>query len=386
MDRRRIINALLASAPTGRVLTPVEGPHVRTGRSVDRMMLTFQLALLPVLVSGIYNTGWQALEALRSTRSETVPGWRGNVQAWLAADPGFAPSAVWDCLATGALYVLPVLLTVLVAGFLCQSLFAWRRGHRTDGLLLYALILTLLLPPSVPLWQAAVAMAFGMIFGNEMFGGWGRTLVHPAILAAAFALLSFPDPSSGHMVWDGLGSFDGSPRFVEFSIEGAGALTRLEQSWTSAFLGLQPGPMGAASPLAALLGGALLLARRIISWRVMAGGGAGLILAVLLSQLLVAPGHDPLMDMTWFWHMVLGSGIFALVCVAADPAMSAMTNPGRWLTGILTGAAIILIRLANPAHPDGVVLALLLGGVAVPLIDYAVMWLNIRRREARHGP
>lgn len=376
---------LLRRGPTGHAAAPPDGPHLRHGRTVQGLLRTVEAALLPALLIGMYNTGLQALDALRATRLVQVPGWRGIVQEGLGAAPGFAPSSAWDCLATGALYVLPALAVAVAAGVLCQLPFSAKRGWRTDGLLPAAMIFVLLMPPAAPLWQIAVAMAFGMIFGNELFGGWGRHMVHPGLLAAAFAMLSFPDPSAGHAAWDALGGFEGTPRFAELSVEGMGALARLEQTWLGAFVGLQPGPMGAASPLAAAIGGALLLSRGIVSWRVLAGGAAGMALAALAANAAAQPGGDPVLALPWFWHAALGAGAFGLVFVAAEPATAPLTNPGRWAAGLLAGATVVLIRVANPAHPDGVVLALLLAGVATPLIDHAVVWLNVRRRQARHG-
>jgi Na+-transporting NADH:ubiquinone oxidoreductase subunit B len=362
---------------------PLHGPHLRRPLSLHRVMVTTVLALLPALLLGLYNTGLQAAARLTAAGLERVPGWRGPVQAILGAEGGAA--GVWDAVVLGGLYVLPALAVSLVAGGAWEAIFAiMRRRHRTEGLLVSALVFTLMLPAAAPLWQVALGMSFGIVFGKEIFGGTGRNVIHPALAGLAFLYLSFPDAAAGDPLWAGTAGYAGSTLFAVVSREGMGVLTELGQGWNRTFFGIAPGTMGAGSAMAALLGAMVLARLRIVSWRVMVAVCAGMVAAATAFNLGGGPEH-PIMGMPWYWHFVIGSFAFGMVFVATDPATAAMTNPGRWVYGFLIGAIVVLIRVVNTQHPDGVVLALLLGNVSAPLIDYGVMWVNMRRREVGDG-
>ncbi len=341
--------------------------------------------LLPAVFIGLLNTGYQVLEALRATRAEIVPGWRGAVQATLGADPGFAPSVFFDAVVVGALYLLPVFLTALISGYFWQALFAHYRQQEEGGLVISALIFTLLLPPPIPLWQVSLGMSFGAVFGKEIFGGWGRNIAHPSLLAFAFVSLSFPDPGAGQAFWAGLGDFAGTPLIAQIGIEGAGALERLQQSWLMTFAGIAPGPLGSGSALAAILGGVFLIFLRLASWRLIAGSVASLVIVSLIFQTSADVTGDAVRALPFYWHLVLGSFLFGVMFIATDPSTSAMTNAGRWVQGLLIGSLVICVRIFNPDHADGTILVLLLASLAAPLIDYFVVLANIRRREKRNA-
>ena len=258
---------------------------------------------------------------------------------------------------------LPLLLASLAAVLLWEWIFARTRSRpRLPGALLTALLFTLLLPATLSWWQAVVGLSFGVVIGKEIFGGTGRNIVHPSVVGLTFVALAWPDAMVGAAVW----------------------MPAPDVTWSEAFLGERPGPMGASSPLACLLGAAYLLVRRLISWRTLVAVVAGVALAAWLfeSSALAAEaiGHTPA-----HWHLVLGSLAFGTIFLATDPVTSPMTNPGRWIHGLLLGGVIVLVRSANPAHPEGTIAALLLGSIFAPLNDAVVVWGHTMWRRHRHG-
>jgi Na+-transporting NADH:ubiquinone oxidoreductase subunit B len=345
---------------------------------MDRVLL----ALVPCVLAGLYNTGHQANLAAARLGSEAPPGWRGDVLAALGI--GRDPASVWDSLWLGLLYVAPILAVAAIAGGLWERAFARLRGREaTEGLLVTALVFTLILPPAAPLWQVAIGISFGVVVGKEIFGGTGKNFLNPALTGLAFLYLAYPDEMAGDAIWTGLGGYGGTTVFGVAAAAGMDAVAQADITWARAFLGQTQGMIGETSTLACLLGAAILIATGVASWRIMAGILIGTVATVILVNAL-GHGGGPIFAMPWYWHLTLGGFAFGAVFLATDPASAAATDTGRWVYGLLVGFMIVLIRVANPVHPDGAMLAILLGNIFAPLIDYGVIWANMRRRARRN--
>lgn len=357
--------------------------HVRAPSSVRAMLGTLCVALVPCLVAGMLNTGDQANAALARLGAEAPRGWR--VACLEAAGISLEPGLVFGALAHGALYLLPALGVAWLVGAGWERLFAGaRRREREPGLLTTALLFVLLLPPGAPLWHVAVGMSLATVLAKELFGGTGMGFVSPAALGVALLALAWPAGTQDPALWTGLKGYTGSGVFDRVAAGGVDALARDGPTLREAFLGRAQGAMGATSPLACLLGAAFLLVRGAASWRATVGVVVGAAAAVVL----VGPlglSSSPVAALGLGWHLVLGSLAFAAVFLVNDPGTAALTRPGRWAAGILVGFLVVLIRVANPLHPDGVVFAVLFANVAAPLADAAAVGLNVRRRRRRHA-
>lgn len=315
-----------------------------------------------------------------------VPDWRGNMLQGMGLS--FDPGSFWSNLIFGALYFLPVYIVCMIVGGIWEVIFAVVRGHEiNEGFLVTGLLFPLTLPPTIPLWQVALGISFGVVIGKEIFGGTGRNFLNPALTARAFLYFAYPAQSTGEKIWIAVNvdGFSGATSLGLMAVadvkEGMGAM---DVTWWQAFIGTTPGSMGETSELACLLGAIVLIATGIGSWRIMAGmllGGVG------LSVLLYAIGSDtnPMFAVPPWYHLVIGSFMFGLVFMATDPVSASMTQAGKWWFGGLIGAMSILIRVINPAYPEGVMLAILFGNVVAPLIDYVVIQANIKRRLARNA-
>jgi len=353
-------------------LTPC-APHVRDEVDLSWVMRTVLVALLPCVAFGLYNTGYQANRALHEHGLEPGTGWRESLLEGLGA--GRDPSSVLDCSTLGALHFLPLLAIALGVGALWERLFAAvRRRSAAPGLAVTAWIFTASLPPNLPWWQAAIGISFAIVVGKEIFGGTGRNVFHPAVVGLAFLYFAYPADMRGVGVWVALeGAAEPSALRIA-TAGGVGALADQDISWTLAFCGRIPGAMAGTSKLACLLGALYLVHQRVASWRVMLGVLFG---AAAAGALL--PGIGP------SWHLVLGSLVFGAVFLATDPVTSATTDRGRWIYGLLIGFVVVLIRVANPVHSEGVLLAILLGNTCAPLIDHAVIWFHVRNRRRSVG-
>ncbi len=358
-------------------------PHVRAAQSLEGVMLRVVLALVPCAAFGIYNVGYQETLAIQQAFLFETPGWRGTVLEALGV--GNDPASRADILGHGLLHFLPALIVCYGVSWAWQSLFArLRRRAPAAGMMVTALIFTLLLPPGAPLWQVALGISFGIVVGKEVFGGAGFNFVNPALAGMVFLYLSFPQALAEDPVWSGIAGYGGTTAFKAVAAEGLDALAANGIAWSQSFLGLVQGAVGVTSTLACVLGAAVLIVGGCASWRIMAGALLGVVGGSLLATAVAGPAH-PILTLPWYWHLTLGTAAFGIVFLAPEPVTAATTGTGRWLYGLLVGGMIVLVRVANPAHPDGVVLAILLGNVFAPLIDYAVAWANIRRRGRRHG-
>lgn len=357
-------------------------PHIRDGVDYKRIMITVIIALVPCVLMALWNTGYQANSGLRQMGLALPPGWRGAVLHLVGSDP----SSLLSNLVHGSLYFLPIYLVTVVVGSFWEGLFNLVRGHEvSEAFLVTSLLFPLTLPATTPLWQVGLGISFGVIFAKEVFGGVGRNFMNPALVSRAFIYFAYPLQITGDTVWvpvDGLTSATPLAALAA-SQPGLGA-SSLPFTWTEAFLGTIPGSLGETSALACLLGAGLLLLTGIASWRVMASMLIGGIVASLALSMLPDPVNG-LYTLPAYWHPVLGGFAFGLVFMATDPVSAAQTPIGQWLYGSLTGVLAIVIRVVNPAFPEGVMLAILLGNVCAPLFDYFVIQANIKRRKARYG-
>jgi Na+-transporting NADH:ubiquinone oxidoreductase subunit B len=357
-------------------------PHARARSSLARIQAIRLLALVPVLIAAVVNTGHQYLSALNTMGGIDEGDWRDRLVQSLRldyADPGW-----FDVLAAGLVHVLPVLAVALLVGSVWEQVFAvGRRRRRESGLLVIPVLMTLLMPPGVSLVHLAVGMSFAMVFGKGIFGGEGKTFLSPAVLGAAVTLISFPTALTNHPLWTGVAGYGGTRAFALYHNDGAEGLAAAGIDWWGALIGNVQGMMGTTSLLAIGLGGAVLIVMRIASWRLIVGQLLGLVLVVTLCNLL--GGDRGITTLEWHWHLVLGSFAFGAVFLATDPASSASTNAGRWAQGLIVGALVVMIRIVNPAHPDGVILAILMGSILAPLIDHVVIRLNVRQRTRGYG-
>ena len=373
---RRRAGRVATAAPTQRA------PHVRDGFSLDRAMRYMMVALVPCIVMGLINTGFQANADMALAGLEKAPGWRAAVLDALGVghDPGSFRAAV----AHGALYFVPVLAVTIAVGGLWEGIFARFRNRPPGGdLLVTALLFTLILPPSIPLWQAALGITFAIVVGKEIFGGTGRNFLNPALTGLAFLYVTYPGEMTSETGWTVVDAFT-TPTYSMVAREGPGVITWLDSAWQQSFLGLVPGPFGATSTLACLIGAVFLLYTRVVSARIIVGILTGMIATVLMINQFGDPA-DPFTGLTWSWHLTLGGFAFGAVFLATDPVSSAMTDKGRWVYGMLIGVMVVLIRVASSSHPDGVMFAILFGNIFAPLIDYTVVWANIGRRARRNG-
>ncbi|MFT7654352.1 MAG: Na+-transporting NADH:ubiquinone oxidoreductase subunit B [Limisphaerales bacterium] len=348
--------------------------HVRDGLNLKRIMMTVWFcAWIPALV-GSYYVGLHANEAMQVTGITAIEGWRGF---FLNSLTGFDPASIWDCVVHGLGYFLPLYMVVFAAGIAFEVWFASVRGHEVnEGFFVTSILFALTLPPAIPLWLAALGIIFGVVIGKEVFGGTGKNFLNPALTGRAFLYFAYPASMSGDQVWVAV---DGVTQATPLGNAASGLPYGIE--WTQAFVGAMPGSFGETSTLAILIAAMILCFTRIASWRVMAGCVLGLMATVSLFNLI--PSSNPMFEMSAMWHLVLGGFAFGAVFMATDPVSASMTNTGRWFYGILIGFMCALIRVVNPAFPEGMMLAILFGNLFAPLIDHFVVQSNIKRRLAR---
>jgi Na+-transporting NADH:ubiquinone oxidoreductase subunit B len=355
-------------------------PHVRDGIDLKRVMSYVVLAVTPCAVVGMWNTGHQANQAMLALGVTAASGWRGFVLNALGV--GYDPGSVLACLVHGFVYFAPIYLVALAVGTAWELLVAAVRNHEVnEGIAVTAILFALTLPATIPLWQVALGISFGVVIGKEIFGGTGKNFVNPALAGRAFLFFAYPAALSGDSVWTAVDGFTGATPLALAATGGLPALLDAGVTWQRAFLGQVQGALGATSTLACLLGGTFLMLTRIASWRIVAGVMAGMVITVLL--LNAFGSGDSTLTLPWYWHLVLGGFAFGMMFMATDPVTAAQTNAGRWLFGALVGFMTILIRVANPASPEGIMLAILFANLVAPLIDYLVVRLAMRRRGRR---
>jgi Na+-transporting NADH:ubiquinone oxidoreductase subunit B len=356
-------------------------PHIRDALDLKRVMITVVIAASPAAVMGMWNTGYQANMALQSLGLVGIEGWRGMLLPLLGA--GYDPASVYDCFVHGLLYFLPIYIVTMVVGLTWEVLFAGVRNHEVnEGFFVTGFLFALIVPATIPLWQVAVGITFGVIIGKEVFGGTGKNFLNPALVARAFLYFAYPAQISGDAVWTAVDGFSGATALGAAAVDGMAGISAIGLSWTQAFLGQMQGSLGETSTLACLAGGALLVFTRIASWRIIVAVFAGLIIPTLLFG--SADSSNPMMSMPWHWHIVLGGFAFGAVFMATDPVSAAQTNAGKWIFGLLIGFMTWLIRVINPAFPEGIMLAILFANVFAPVIDHFVVRANVKRRLKRN--
>ena len=356
--------------------------HVRDSLDLKRIMILVWLCTFPAMFFGMWNVGWQAnqIYAQQPELLAAQTGWQIELVRMLA---GFDPGSVYDNLIQGAVYFLPIYAVTFAVGGFWEGLFATIRRHEiNEGFFVTSVLFALTLPPTIPLWQVALGISFGVVLGKEVFGGTGKNFINPALAGRAFLFFAYPASISGDAVWNVVDGYAGATALSQAAAGGIGALTQGGLSWTDAFLGFMPGSIGETSTLSILIGGGALLLMRIAAWRIVAGVMIGMI---AFSSLLNLIGSDtnPLFAMPWYWHLVLGGYAFGMMFMATDPVSASMTNTGKWVFGALIGVMVVMIRVINPAFPEGMMLAILFGNLFAPLIDYFVIQANIKRRAAR---
>ncbi len=346
------------------------GPHIRDSVDLKRVMIIVVAALLPATIFGIFNAGYQ--EALAF----------GLQRTWLA-----------HFLAGLKIFIPIVLVSYIVGGF-WEVLFASIRKHEVDeGYLVTGLLIPLIMPVTIPLWQVAVATTFGVVIGKMIFGGTGMNIFNPALTARAFVFFSYPGNISGDKVW--IGGPDGFSGATALSIPasqvGKNAVSLLDSvpqfdfSWINMFMGWIPGSIGETSALMILIGAFILILTKVGSWRIMVGGVLGMVITALITNFTAPYSSNSMLTIPAHYHLVMGGFLFGIVFMATDPVSACYTNAGRWIYGILIGFLTVIIRSINPAYPEGTMLAILLMNAFSPLIDYFVVQKNIKRRMARYA-
>ncbi|MCI5105869.1 MAG: NADH:ubiquinone reductase (Na(+)-transporting) subunit B [Pseudomonadales bacterium] len=361
----------------------VAQPHVRDGIDLKRVMITVWIAAFFPMFYGMYNLGFQANSAIVSMGLESGGDWHESIISLLA---GHDPGSIWDNVVYGAAYYIPIYIVVFAVGGFWEVLFAAKRGHEiNEGFFVTSILFTLIVPPDIPLWQAALGISFGIVVGKEVFGGTGKNFLNPALTGRAFLYFAYAPNMSGDAVWTAVDGFSGATALSQIASGGLPAIasaTGAELTWMDAFLGQMQGSIGETSTLAILMGACLLLLTRIASWRIMLGVFLGMVGMSLLFN-MIGSDTNPAFATPWYWHFVLGGFAFGMVYMATDPVSASMTNTGKWLFGALIGVMTVLIRVVNPAYPEGIMLAILFANLFAPLIDYFVVKANIARRRLR---
>jgi Na+-transporting NADH:ubiquinone oxidoreductase subunit B len=384
--------------------------HVRDAIDLKRMMSMVIVALLPCILMAMYNTGYQAQKLIAAGQAVPTSAtmfdaiwsgtWRFDVlkslgilnSSYVCSDPGsfLSLGSIIKCTIHGALYFLPVYLVCMIVGGNCEVIFSVVRKHEiNEGFLVTGMLFPLTLPPTIPLWQVAVGIIFGVVVGKEIFGGTGKNFLNPALTARAFLYFAYPSRISGDAVWTAVDGYTGATVLGEIAKPGAAAISttvaNMGSSWWDFFIGNVHGSMGETSALCCLIGAAILIATRIGSWRIMSGVLIGMTAFSLLLRILPTGDWGEVANIMPQWHLVIGGFAFGTVFMATDPVSASMTRTGKWIYGGLIGFLTVLVRSINPAFPEGIMLAILFANVFAPFIDWCVIQANIKRRAARYA-
>ena len=342
--------------------TTQKGAHIRDCNDIKRTMIMVVLALVPALLFGMYNTGYQHFLSLGQE------------------------AGLWECFWFGFLKVLPMIVVSYLVGLSIEFAFAQKRGHEiNEGFLVSGLLIPMIMPVDVPLWMLALGTAFAVVIGKEVFGGTGMNVFNPALLARAFVFFAYTPFMSGETVWvAGLGKaeagmiadgFSGATALEQLSTTGA-----MNYSICDALIGLMPGCVGETSVIAIALGALILLVSGVASWRTMVSVFVGGLAMGLLFNVI---GANAYMEVPAYTHLLVGGFAFGAVFMATDPVTSAQTSVGQYIVGFMTGALAVMIRVINPAYPEGMMLSILFMNALAPLVDYFVVERNITRRKNR---
>lgn len=354
--------------------------HVRDAIDLKRVMTYVWIATIPCMLMAMFNTGFQANAAMAAMGVASAPGWRGAILDLF----GYSPWNPISDLLHGALYFLPIYIVTIVAGGLWEVLFSVVRKHEVnEGFFVSSILFALTMPPNAPLWQVALGISFGIVIGKEIFGGTGKNFLNPALTGRAFLYFAYPAAMSGDAVWTAVDGFSGATALGLAALGGVDAIREGGLSWWATFFGFEQGSLGETSTLACLIGAAFLIYTRVASWRIIAGTFLGMAVTATLFN-IIGSDSNAMFAMPFYWHLTLGGFAFGMTFMATDPVSAAQTQLGRWIFGGLIGFMTVLIRVVNPAFPEGIMLAILFSNIFAPLIDYAVIKANISRRVRRH--
>jgi len=357
-------------------------PHVRDSIDLKRVMGLVVLGVLPCALMAMWNTGHQANLAIRDLGLSAPDGWRGVVLT--AFGVGHDPHNLAAATFYGMLYFLPIYLVTLAAGGVWEVLFAAVRNHEVnEGFFVTSILYALILPATTPLWQVALGISFGVVMAKEVFGGTGKNFMNPALAGRAFLYFAYPIEMSGESVWTPpIDVVTGATPLAITAESGVPGLLDRGVTWMDAFLGTIQGSIGETSTLACLIGGVFILYTGVASWRIVTGVMLGMVATAMLFN-GIGSATNPMFAMPWHWHLVLGGFAFGMIFMATDPVTACVTNPGRWIFGILVGALTVVIRVVNVAFPEGIMLAILFANIFAPTIDHFVVQANVTRRLRR---
>ncbi len=338
--------------------TTKEGPHIHDAIDLKRSMFFVVLAMIPALLFGIFNVGYQEDQT------------RSFIDNFIA----------------GLIVVGPIIIVSYTVGGFWEMVFAIVRKHEVnEGFLVTGMLIPLVMPPTIPLWMVAVATSFGVVIGKEIFGGTGYNIFNPALMARAFVFFAYPAQISGDLVWRVDGISAATPLLKAASLQGSEALDLIagHYSWNDMFYGFIPGSIGETSTIACLIGAAFLLLTKLANYRTFFGVVIGMVITTLLLNQLAPYSTNPMLSLPAHYHFVMGGFAFGLAFMATEPVTSAHTDTGRWIYGLMIGFMCIIIRTINPAYPEGMMLAILFSNAFAPLIDYFVVQKHIKRRTTR---
>lgn len=378
---------------SGRVTTGKT--HVRDFVDLKRIMIIVWAAVFPALFWGMYNIGNQTVEAiatLPNAKEVATASYALFSDDWhyalvqllggcLTIDAG-----IFTKMLIGAVYFLPIYAVVFAVGAFWEVLFCLIRHHEiNEGFFVTSIVFSLVVPATMPLWQAALGISFGVIIGKEVFGGTGRNFVNPALCGRAFLFFAYPASISGTDCWVPVDGFSGATPLAQWAQGGEAALKDVAGNainWMDAFMGNIQGSIGEGSTAMILVGALIILATGVASLRIMLGVVIGAFLTACLFN-YIGSSTNQMFSMPFEWHAVLGGFAFGTVFMATDPVSSSFTSKGKWAFGALIGVMVILIRTVNPAYPEGMMLAILFANCFAPLFDYLATQRNIKRRLAR---
>ncbi len=371
-----------------------DAPHVRDAGDLKRLMTTVVIALAPCMLMAMYNTGYQAHLAIQAG-CQPLDNWQTALMQAMGLP--FSPANLLACFLHGALYYLPIYIVTLTVGGLIEVAFSIVRKHDVnEGFLVTSALFPLTLPATIPLWQVALGIAFGVIFGKEVFGGTGMNIFNPALVSRAFLYFAYPAYISGDKAWIAAqtkpDAYSGATWLSVLKEQGLDGFqqglgpNRPGLTWWDSFLGFEPGSMGETSMLLILIGAAIIVFTRVASWRVIAGCFAGsAAMSIGFNLLHMAGVGGNYLAVPFWWHWVLGGFAFGAVFMATDPVSSPFTERGKWIYGMMIGAFGVMVRTLNPAYPESWMLAILFMNMFAPLIDHFVVRANIKRRMARYA-
>jgi Na+-transporting NADH:ubiquinone oxidoreductase subunit B len=360
------------------------GTHVKDSIDLKRIMIFVWMATFPAMFYGMYNIGHQAHDAILMAGATIPDMWQTALFVALGGQIGLESTSAIAMFLYGACCFIPIYATVFVVGAFWEVLFSSVRKHEiNEGFFVTSVLFSLTLPATIPLWQAALGITFGIVVAKEIFGGTGRNFLNPALSGRAFLYFAYPAQISGDAIWTAADGYSGAT-WLGKAAQGTVTDWSLNADWWDAFFGNIQGSVGEVSTLALILGGLFIIYMRIASWRIVLGVLLG---GVAFSTLLNLIGSDTnfMFAMPWYWHLVTGGFAFGMFFMATDPVSASFTNTGKWAYGFLIGLMCVLIRVLNPAFPEGMMLAILFANLWAPLFDYFVAQSNIKRRIARVG-